>query len=823
MNGSYDGVIARINQTGTAFIFGTYFGGANLEFGNGVDVDADGNIYAVGHRRYPNLDDDAWMLKLDPTGMSFLHTHILFGPDATNWLSVAVAWDGSNVAATGNRTTRWSDPPFPLRIAAATTRWRPQRSTTGTVDIRFTSASPLKSATVTVSGPSPVAPIQATFDPTNPPNPYVMTWQGPWLTDPTDPTSFLSRGDYRISITGVKQDDTTEQSHAADPNSTVSLVETASVRLEAVAGGAALTTNPAVGPVPAQTPPQTRPQEGKRLFAEAESLSGPPKRRIRVAADVSPLVPDLRGQPPIRVYFRSLDVDDPAISMLPDSDLDLGPAVADNRGVPGSGTIVYPTSDPWVVLSPSASTAEVQFDTTMQPGDNFRIVTTTSPSWRDILSAYQPSPNGEVRYASGASLDPPEKDSISDVLTVWRTLHLEVDSMTPPPFLPRAAERNFLQGRVVGIGDLNPEQKPTQLDLVASVTIPPLGVADDSPNLDTFGEPWRGRFEKGTIRIGAGTDTVEVRDLLGNGELSVHTTPQGLDLPFTYLKPQSAPVSGFVKVWTESTRQFAVSTSVPQPIAGTTMTVAGTTWPVVSVSPSGFLITVGGTGPLAFHLVDDDASAHPFIPDLSLLAADSDDPVANVFAQAYVRIKYDLTSAGRIPPFVRNVQTDLTGGTYQQQLLRGHDPTTQSAPGFWSGYVQGAFQEDEFVSFFDPLTFESISFVDGDADLENRLGPVLGVTPGLNDVHGSLVFVEAIREFAAHSAQSPPDPPTICPAQAALLSQTPAHEVVHQFGVQHNFSPGAAGLMRDSPCCACVASGMGNYFSGLDLDRIRRR
>lgn len=48
MNGVQDGFVSKLNETGTALVYSTFFGGRERETGNGIAVDASGNTYVTG-------------------------------------------------------------------------------------------------------------------------------------------------------------------------------------------------------------------------------------------------------------------------------------------------------------------------------------------------------------------------------------------------------------------------------------------------------------------------------------------------------------------------------------------------------------------------------------------------------------------------------------------------------------------------------------------------------------------------------------------------------------------------------------------------------
>jgi hypothetical protein len=711
----------------------------------------------------------------------------------------------------------------PITVLTSTTRWKPQRDTTQNVDIKFSSVSPLKSAAVTITGPSLVAPIQATFDPANPPSPYVITWAGPWTTNPSDPSSYLAAGDYKLVIQGVKADDSTIESTPTDPNSTVSLVEVMQVELLPADDDPRpnpLTANPALPPLDGQQPPQGRPGEGKRIFAEGVTPTGPIFNRVKVRATVFPVISDLRDEPAVKVFVRSVDVDDPAWSVpsepnSADKDFDSQPLdVADNRGEPGQGTI----ADSELEIPQGQTAVTTVLQTSLQPGDNYRVMASTSAAWRDDLRAYQPSPAGEIRhYSNGATLTQDERNSVSDMLTVWRTLHLEVDSMSAPPANPNDAERNFLRGSVAYFtvnGEPEPGNPPEDPPwpyaavLVPDETVPPLGLADGSPDLTT-GQ--KGRFERGTLCIGTireppiqptgecAAPAITIRPLVANGPDRVELGDTTA-IPCTLQAPDGSTASTAAMLW-DGTR-FRVSGRLPSTFAGGNFDLGGVHFQIRSVysegptppPPTTTYIDVEPGPELRFHLVDDDAVTHPFSVSSRLITdcqgnVDCEaDPSRNLFAQAYVTVKYDLPSVQALASFQRNVP-DATAA-YKDQLARGRDLTTLSSLGYWAGYIQGAFQGD--------------ALADGDPDAEGALGVIQGATPDLVDTFGSLLFVEGIRDFSAILDTS-------CPFDLNL-TESMAHELGHQFGLRH-----AEGAIMSQAC------NVPHFFEAYSLSAIRNR
>ena len=88
----YDAFVTKVNPTGTALVFSTYFGGRNgSESGTGAAVDANGNIFLSGTTTANDLPtvnayqstfggtDDAFAAKLNSTGSSIIYSTYLGG------------------------------------------------------------------------------------------------------------------------------------------------------------------------------------------------------------------------------------------------------------------------------------------------------------------------------------------------------------------------------------------------------------------------------------------------------------------------------------------------------------------------------------------------------------------------------------------------------------------------------------------------------------------------------------------------------------------------------------------------------------------------
>lgn len=119
-----------------------------------------------------------------------------------------------------------------------------------------------------------------------------------------------------------------------------------------------------------------------------------------------------------RIYFKSFDLDDPSSD---DPDVDpTGSQGFDNNGGPRlSGTLSASYA-----LTDASGIATVEFETTKQPGDNFMVAAGTDELY---LQGLTESGIG-LRDADGKTLPTPQAKA-TEMLTVWRRLHIEVDSM----------------------------------------------------------------------------------------------------------------------------------------------------------------------------------------------------------------------------------------------------------------------------------------------------------------------------------------------------------------------------------------------------------
>jgi len=121
LGGYYDAFVTKINPSGTALVYSTYFGGSGDDYGNAIAVDSTGAVYFGGFTDSTNFPlmnpiqgvfggwDDAFIAKINPSGTALVYSTYLGGSDTDYGNAIAVDSTGA-VYAKG--TTHSTD--FPL-------------------------------------------------------------------------------------------------------------------------------------------------------------------------------------------------------------------------------------------------------------------------------------------------------------------------------------------------------------------------------------------------------------------------------------------------------------------------------------------------------------------------------------------------------------------------------------------------------------------------------------------------------------------------------------------------------------------------------------
>lgn len=151
---------------------------------------------------------------------------------------------------------------------------------------------------------------------------------------------------------------------------------------------------------------------GQRIFPDKQTaVDTVNRRRVRVRATLS------SPSPNVPIFFRSFDVDDPSSNAGP---VDANGANGnDNRGMPQAGTLSAASAQ-----TDASGAAQVELTVTMQPGDNFRVAAACNSTYLGGVVV-----NGtDLRDGSGNTL-PTQRANVTNMLTVWRRVHVEMDSM----------------------------------------------------------------------------------------------------------------------------------------------------------------------------------------------------------------------------------------------------------------------------------------------------------------------------------------------------------------------------------------------------------
>ena len=102
-----DAFVAKINPTGTAWVYSTYLGGNNVDEGNAIAVDSAGSAYVTGYTASTNFplespfrssnaaSVDAFVTKINPAGSALVYSTYLGGSGTDYGTAIAVDSSGS--------------------------------------------------------------------------------------------------------------------------------------------------------------------------------------------------------------------------------------------------------------------------------------------------------------------------------------------------------------------------------------------------------------------------------------------------------------------------------------------------------------------------------------------------------------------------------------------------------------------------------------------------------------------------------------------------------------------------------------------------------
>jgi len=121
--GMYDAFVTKINASGNAFVYSTYLGGSSNDYGRDIAVDTGGNVYITGETESTDFPlkspvqgvntgmYDAFITKINASGNAFVYSTYLGGDNDDYGTGIAVD-TGGNAYITG---VTYSSTDFPLK------------------------------------------------------------------------------------------------------------------------------------------------------------------------------------------------------------------------------------------------------------------------------------------------------------------------------------------------------------------------------------------------------------------------------------------------------------------------------------------------------------------------------------------------------------------------------------------------------------------------------------------------------------------------------------------------------------------------------------
>jgi len=184
---------------------------------------------------------------------------------------------------------------------------------------------------------------------------------------------------------------------------------------------------------------------------------GPKRDKVTLQAELT-----VKPVEPVKVYFRSFDVDDPTADpgantgeqQPEDNRRNFGDATYNNRTIVRAGQFLGTTDEYGILeLTFAEQSATLAFQVSMQPGDNYRVAASPERQFLLALGNDDKLQNlganikernaNKQRIVTPGMVDPNNPPSVAqaeirkpqnyatNVLTTWRFVHVEVDSMGP--------------------------------------------------------------------------------------------------------------------------------------------------------------------------------------------------------------------------------------------------------------------------------------------------------------------------------------------------------------------------------------------------------
>lgn len=528
--------------------------------------------------------------------------------------------------------------------------------------------------------------------------------------------------------------------------------------------------------------------DGVRVFPDAAKPGGEAMDtvKVRVRLNVEPPVA-------IPVYLKVFDVDDPSARQWP---LDLEDDEEDNIGrVAGGGKAGrFDDADGAEVkrlwIGPREKSVATPFQVSLRPGDNYIVAAAVD---EDLLARLgNVDKDGDADHVKHPAAGIYGK--VSKVLTVWRRLHVELDSMGK-------VEGNEVMGSITSL--FQATRRDTERMSFVWVD---QNLDDGSRHLSDHktGAMWNGRFENGKLTVANANANANATDgLNGNGEDFVYrqdgigaldsplpfhvrdndhygnSTLSGTVSTITREKPGGLPIkSGRLLVHLKITGHGNTPIDWTDFKGGTLSIGGGAPVTIVDVRPEGGIVVVERLS-IPFKLVDDDRITRGTdvpMPDTSHLAP--------AFARAFVLPVFDVGDNNSEVRFIPNMKDVLSHDVEDFDAV-----ATEASDLFWTVHLLGAYQAG--------------TDWDGDPDRE---GAILGNVDAING-RGATLYLESMREF----------PVTAVSSEAITV----AHQVGHLFGGLHNDCTASHRIIEGKPDEA-HCGGTGDADAGL-MARVRKR
>jgi len=119
LGGYYDAFVTKINPSGTALVYSTYFGGSGDDYGNAIAVDSTGAVYFGGFTDSTNFPlmnpiqgvfggwDDAFIAKINPSGTALVYSTYHGGNHYDSIFDIAVDSTASVYVTGGTGSTNF--------------------------------------------------------------------------------------------------------------------------------------------------------------------------------------------------------------------------------------------------------------------------------------------------------------------------------------------------------------------------------------------------------------------------------------------------------------------------------------------------------------------------------------------------------------------------------------------------------------------------------------------------------------------------------------------------------------------------------------------